>query len=389
MDRAERPGASQNWRENGLAVLVAALVLPNCAASAQEVPLGSLDPKRLADEAQAEAEIELQVPRLTWGLAIEVENDWTFSSDDPDAELNDLYPTVEGELAFEVLEGTGVFAAFTFEPVQDPEGDRAFEDLGLYINELFLQGQFENVTLTAGKFGPAFALAWDVAPGLYGDAFAEDLELAEMIGAQVGVGFELGGGEHEFNAALFVADRTILSESAFENRGRLNLRDGGAANTNGPESFALSLQGKFDTLTYHLGGRYLSGGEGDPGDEAGLVAAMQYVVEGAGPGDLELLVEGAYLFEAGGGEDDVVYLTLGSAYGIDAIAVSAVYNLRDTEAGTTDHSLSLGLDYEIFDGLSAGLGYQFAREDGIDGHTLGVVIAYEIGGGISFAGLVD
>lgn len=111
------------------------------AASAQAVndpdtPVGAVD---AGEEAQQEA-VEAQgaspsYPLFTYGVGAELENDYTFEADDPAAELNDLFPTIEGAFALEFQEGTGVFSTVVIEPVLDPTGDREFEDVGLYAEE--------------------------------------------------------------------------------------------------------------------------------------------------------------------------------------------------------------------------------------------------------------
>lgn len=340
-----------------------------------------------SEQATAEAEPDLAYPRVTYGVSVELENDWTFDSTDPAAEINDLYPTVETALALEFAEGSGLFSTLVLEPVLDPVDDRAFEDLGLYAEELFAQITLGGVALRAGKFDPAFGAAFDTAPGIFGTSFAEDYELTERLGAGVAVPFEAYGGEHTLSGALFRADRSIFSNSLFTERGNLDESDGGPSNTDAPESFAIALDGAFDKTTYvvayNAGIRYQQGGEGSPGDELGFVLGMSWTGE-VGPGELGLMAETAYLNEAEATRDNAAYVTLGAAYGIDRFTVSGVYAIRDFDNASADNLATATVEYEILDGLSAGVGYAYANEGGENSHTLGVLVAYEFGGGFSF-----
>jgi hypothetical protein len=64
-------------------------------------------------------------------LSIEVENDWTSSTDDSAAEINDLYPTVVLGTTVEFSRNFSLNFEATLEPVEDATKDRAFEDYAL------------------------------------------------------------------------------------------------------------------------------------------------------------------------------------------------------------------------------------------------------------------
>lgn len=345
---------------------------------------GVTDPGARAEAEEAAAEAAPGVfPRLTYGVAIELEDDWTFDATDSAAEINDLYPTVEAALGLEFAPGTGIYSSLVFEPVRDPVDDREFEDLGLYAEELYGQIDLGPAALRAGKFNPAFGFAWDAAPGIFGTDFAEDYELTERIGAGIAVPFEALGGEHTLSGALFMADRTFLSNSLFTERGNLDEADGGPSNTDAPESFAISLDGEIAPLTYTAGMRYQAGGEGDPGDELGFVSGLIWTTE-AGPGELELLAEAAYLKDAEASTDNAAYFTFGAAYGIDRVTVSGVYGIRDLDSAPSDEFATATVEYELVDGLSAGIGYRYGDEEGEESHTVGFLLAYEFGGSLAF-----
>ena len=117
--------------------------------------------------------------------------------------------------------------------------DRNFGDLGLSVETFFLTYNAEEHGLFVGKFNPLFGRAWDLAAGLYGSDFAEDYEITERLG--IGGYFDLSPslGINRLSASMFLADTTLLSETAFNNRGRFTRR------------LALNFCGSFDIDPRH------------------------------------------------------------------------------------------------------------------------------------------
>ena len=91
--------------------------------------------------------------RKTFGLSgeltVEFQNDNNIDSDDPDAELSDLYNTTELAAELTINHFLSGHTSLTFEPVLDPDpgDDRFFEDQGLYAEELYAK-----VALGGGRF---------------------------------------------------------------------------------------------------------------------------------------------------------------------------------------------------------------------------------------------
>lgn len=341
---------------------------------------------------------ENSAPRISWTIAAEVEDDWTFSANDSAAEINDLSPTVETALSFEFIEEAGLFSTLVLEPVRDPRNDRTFSDVGLYAEELYGQLANGQIKIRAGKFNPAFGQAWDTAPGIFGTSFAEDYELTERVGGGFAWSLPAASGAHELSASLFMADRTVLSNSAFTKRGQLSNDDGGASNTGGLQSFAVSLDGALSgecgstgSACYTAGFRYQPGGDNDLGDEKGFVLGIRPRKE-AGSGELELLAEAAYFIDAEAGDVNAFYGTIGAAYEFHSgdaaeaglpLTASAVYSLRDFEKNKASHLATTTLEAEITPGFSVGIGYAFSRKESENAHALGILFAYEIGGGMA------
>ena len=327
-------------------------------------------------------------PLIEGTVLFEQQNDYAFDSDDPGAEINDLFATIEAALALNINEFISVQSLFVLEPVRDPTpfDDRFIEDHGGFFEELYLQFAFGNFRVFGGKFDASFGTAWDKAPGIYGVDFAEDYELVERIGGGVAVsGQHAAFGDVTVTANVFFADTSVLSESIFTNRGRVRVSDGGASNTESLESVSLTLDGEnvaaISDFTYHIGYRHQAAGAGDAGDEDGVVAGFTKGFTLADGNKLETIVEGVFLNQADGGPDDLYYLTTGAAYIFGPWNVSGSYTLRETDVSggsdVTDHLAQLSAGYQFESGLTLDAGYRYSREDDIETHIVGVLLTYE------------
>ena len=128
--------------------------------------------------------------RFNWEASLEFGADSTLKSDVAVDELTDVYETFEASGALQLTDRVSLFSTVTIESMTGATSNRAFEDMGFYVNELGLSFSLGDSTVSVGKISPAFGMAWDTAPGFYGTAFAEDYELAEMIG--ISAEFALG-----------------------------------------------------------------------------------------------------------------------------------------------------------------------------------------------------
>lgn len=321
---------------------------------------------------------EESYPRLTGEVVIEVENDFTFDSDDRTAEINDLFNTTEAAVAFELSPLTAFNATLLIEPVRDPgpNDDRVFEDHGLFVEELYLSHDFGSAAIVAGKFNPAFGFAWDAGPGLYGSDFAEDYELTERLGGAVEIPFAAGSTTGAFAVSVFMADRTLLSDSLGATRGDTDRADGGVSNTKAPESVIASVYAQTGSVAWNLGARRQAKGVGDTDDEFGFVAGALTSLEGSG---VDLLGEVAYFPNFDGGAAGQFNGTFGVGAPVGPAYLSAAYSLREVQNATTDHLLTASAEFEIAEGASIGVGYKFAEEGGVDSHTVGALFVYEFG----------
>ncbi len=331
------------------------------------------------------AQAQESFPRFNADVAIELQNDSVVSSEDADAEINDLAPTVEPYLRFQATEGLSLDASLVIEPVLDPEpgNSRFFGDVGMFVEELKIVYEAGELTLQGGKFNPSFGLAWDLAPGIYGTDFAGDYELTERLGGSAAYTF---GGRHDsghtFQFNLFRLDTSPLSESVFTDRGETNRSDGGPSNTGAPTSISATLdgQGFGGGWDYHLGVTRQDVENGE--DFVGVVGAAYSSLDLNDRLTFDPLLEVAYLSSDDGAGQDRLYVTGSAGFGYDAFNVALSYTYRETDPASGDPSVVDGLfqasgGYDFGNGLTFDLGYKFDDSEGTESHTIGALLAYE------------
>lgn len=322
-------------------------------------------------------------PLIEGELETGLSSDWTFQSDDPTAEIIDLY----AEAALAVKLNAANWLAFnlglTFEPVLDPQAstDRYFGDHGLYVDTLNIQVEHAGFMAVAGKFGAGFGTAWDVTPGIYGTNFTEDYEYSEMIGFGGAYSFDAGApGVITLGGNVFFMDDTFLSDSAFAKRGRNSVSSGGPGNTGRLDNFSFTIDGSdipaVDGLAWHLGYVHLHAGVGDVSDVNGFAAGLVRETELGNGITFGWNTEVAYFDGANGANDEALYLTGGLSVvnGPWHGEVSATLRRTDYAAGGRDNDLLTQVSggYEFENGVDLSLGYVMSREAGERSHTVGL-----------------
>ncbi|MFC3061623.1 hypothetical protein [Paenirhodobacter populi] len=315
-------------------------------------------------------------------LGLEFGIDSTFRSDDPDAELTDVFGTAELALRLRLTKGAALNFGATAESVLDPRPgkDRTFGDIGLYIDTLNVEVEAGPVTLTAGKFAAGFGTAWDTMPGIWGSDLAEDYELAEQLG--FGLAWDLGEtpvGALTFGVNLFTADTSALSDSAFTKRGRLTRADGGAGNTGKLNNVSLTLDGAdiaaAPGLSWHLGYRELKPGLGDSATERGMVFGLAQALDLGNGTELTVVGEVARLRNVGGGDDRADYATLGIGFARGPWHGEIAASTRKTRLGAggseRDSLVQISGGYTWENGIDLSLGYARLSEAGAKSDTIG------------------
>lgn len=352
-------------------------------------------------------------PCLAYSVSGELQDEWLFSARPAANEANDISPTLGATLDFRPVDDFSMIATVTTEAVRDrePGNDRAFQDIGTYLEELYGEARFNPVTFRFGKFSPIFGLATNEAPGFNATEFSGDYDNEERWAAEAAVSFEALDMSHQFGASIFTADRTALSESLFTNRGHLRLSDGGADNTSGLSSAALTLSGCLGgetdecyadgTFGYRLGLRHQKAGAASqdqldegaaPRDELAFLAAATTRFEIADETVLRALSEVAYVDHLSGESADALIWTGTLELERESIAYSIGYSARQTfipgAPDETDYLVDVAAFYTFNEDLALlgeswklGAGYtHLSAAGGETAHVATLRLSFEIEG---------
>ena len=330
-----------------------------------------------------------QTPRVEISIPIEVQNDWTYDSDDSANKHNQLFTKIEPEATLHLIPGLTLVGHAVIEPVREAEAgeDRYFEDEGIFVEDLFVDYAFSRYGLRGGKFTPAFGVGWEITPGVYGTDFAEaGYEFAERIGIAGRAGFEAGSaGAYTLTAHGFFLDTTIMSESLGRGRGTTDRSDGGVSNTGDLSSYALTLDGEDIAGFKGLGARlsYIRQAKGvdSTDDEKGISVALWHELELGGELTLSPMVEYVQFDDAEGVDgQDRDFLTAAGRLGWRNWNLTLAYTGRDTEITGApeidDYQFQVSAGYSFGFGLELDVGWQIVEESGIESRRLGVLVAY-------------
>lgn len=159
--------------------------------------------------------------------------------------------------------------------------DRQFsiDDHAIFIEELKINFENEDLVFFAGKYNPYFGNVWNKKrqSSIFSNVFGRDYQLREKIGLGVTALFE----KSELSFYPFFNDNTDLSNSAIHRRGR-NRREYDISGNNGSlSSYVIALSGKelphLDDLTYHLAYKKLDVESQNLSEESGYVASFEYL----------------------------------------------------------------------------------------------------------------
>ena len=328
-------------------------------------------------------------PRVVVSIPIEVQNDWTYDSDDASNKHDQLFTKIEPEATVHFMRGLTLVGHAVLEPVRDPEAgeDRFFEDEGIFVEDLYLDYAFARHGLRGGKFTPAFGIGWDITPGIYGTDFAEaGYEFAERIGIAGRAGFEIeSAGAYTLTAHAFFLDTTFLSQSLGRGRGATDRGDGGVSNTEDLSSYALTLDGEKVAGIDGLGARisYVRQAKGvdNEKDEKGISAALWHELKLGEDLTLPPIVEYVHFDDAEGVDgQDRDFLTVAGQLGWRSWNLTLAYTGRDTEtsgvAEIDDYQFQVSAGYSFKFGVDIDVGWQIVEESGVETQRLGVLVAY-------------
>ncbi|NKB54841.1 MAG: porin [Alphaproteobacteria bacterium] len=326
-------------------------------------------------------------PQISGEVVFEVENDWTYDSDDRANQNNDLFLTIEPALTLQLSSSWSIYAHAVLEPVRDPEQfeNRYFEDNGLYVEDLFVEYADGAFGAKAGKLNVGFGVAWDIAPGVFGTDFGEDgYEISERIGVIGNYTFASEqAGEHRVSVGSFFLDTTILSQSTLRGRGDTRKRDGGVSNTEDFSSFVVAVDGgkipKLGNLAYHAAYLHQASGVGDTADESAVALALYTSAAVAGGITVSPLVEYVHQEDAAGVADrDIDFLTLAAQAEWNGFNLAVAWTGRRTDAAADqdDYQFQVSAGYAFDFGLTFDVGWRIADEADVETRTLGAIVAY-------------
>jgi hypothetical protein len=326
-------------------------------------------------------------PSISGEIPIEIENDWTFKSDDRANQSNDLYTTIEPAVTVQLSPSWSIFGHAVLEPVGSAGKfeNRTFEDIGFYIEDLFVEFNKMAFNVKAGKLNAGFGVAWDRTPGLYGTDLAEDgYETSERIGV-IG-GWIVDGkaaGTHTVSVGSFFQDITFLSQSVLKGRGDTRKGDGGVSNTEDFSSFIVALNGEkikgLGNFGYHISYMHQANGVGDPSDETSFAIAGFTSFDFGKGVTFSPMVEFVRQENPGGVQNqDRDFLTVASQLEWRRYNLAAAWTKRHTfkMADDRDYQFQLSAGYSFDFGLSVDLGWKIAEEGNVETQTVGMLASY-------------
>lgn len=340
------------------------------------------------------------VPYVVGFLDIDVFNDYTFQSDDPDEEINDLFTETRLNLSAMFARELYLEIGFLLAPEgEPPPGNRTFENHGVRIDTLALTWDREQFWVSGGKGRANHGIAANTAPGIWGgDILFEAFDVNERLGFSGN--FEIGNertGHHALYAGIFTADNSFLSRPYLSD-GEANSRsDGGVSNTGQLDSFVLAVDGtgipSINGLRYHLSAvkqavDRINDPNGDPlpteqiGDESRIAAAVEWLgIEIGKEAALTPLIEYGRLWNARGLKDREERFLTGSLLLTirrwNIALASTAWNIdqpADEKVDNTQIQTSGGYSFE--NGIRLDVGYRFLDEFGIQSHTFGIMFNY-------------
>jgi hypothetical protein len=258
-----------------------------------------------------------------------------------------IYATIEPEITVNLSDSLRLFGHLILEPVKDPIDDRtnAFRSQGLYAEELYAVLTVSQFEFQLGKIDPAFGIATDEAPGVYGSTLAEGYDFKAALGLAANVTlFENTAGTGDdavtvkqmLQASVFTSDPTVLSRSLLTDRGLYHWQDNRVGNTSLPESFALAytystLNAEDDVAgpTGRIALRRLAARDAGVPDEWDVLATARTSIDLGDERALRPLAEIAYLIHEGGRARNAVAGTAGLEFQQDDWIASATGAVHD------------------------------------------------------------
>ncbi len=342
-------------------------------------------------------------PYVSGHIDLSIHADSIIDAPDEDEEINEVFSHSHADLKLHMNEEVSINTKVKLEGESSGHshqhsssfhGDKYFEDHELFVQELTVNYDNDDIALYAGKFNPIVGIDYHSMPGVYGYQKVEEYAILERIGAGVGLKVDSKNyGNHRIDVSSFFDDTTFLSDSLINQRGHTSEEDGGISNTEDFSSYAVSLGAEnlqvpaakvLNGFSYRVGAATQAKGSGDDSDETRYTAAVGYEVKITEDVSAKIITEYADVSHWGGEEHhDRAYRTAatGLYYKGWNAAVSYTDIGNDAEDDHDDHDgyvAQVSGGYKFDNGIGVDLGYRNSDEDGDKRDTVGLLVSYSI-----------
>tara|TARA_A100001011_G_scaffold96578_1_gene101614 strand:- start:2009 stop:3175 length:1167 start_codon:yes stop_codon:yes gene_type:complete len=337
-------------------------------------------------------------------VGIRVHADHVNDAGEGEEEVNEYYTHSHVELGSRIAEGFNIDTNLKIEGEPGGHGHggiarthdgetRVFEDHPLIVESLTLTYSYEDFSVYLGKFNPKVGLDYHSFPGLYSYSMIEEYKIAERIGAGVKFGANFDDfGTHQLNVSGFHADTTFLSDAILDSRGHTSKSDGGLANTEDFDSYAISLGGKdfysldnniVERLSYRFGYALQKAGIGNEEDEARYSLSLSYRENFSDKISKTLIFEYMDIEHYSGEEaHDRSYFTSSLGLELYPYSFSTTYTFVDNDAPEEedeDHDgkiLQISVGYAVTPDINISFGFKRADEENEVNERFGLGFKY-------------
>ena len=352
--------------------------------------------------ASIRAEEVKQFPNITGSVLFQAEADRVLSSKKTSVSPNNAFFYVEPKINLNFNRNWAIKTDWRLQPNDvfttrdqvNPERYRTFlstdRGLGLHepallIEEIKVQFENEDMKFFAGKFDPGFGTANNKTKriGVFTSQFTEDYNLREKIGAGISALLE----NSKVTVNTFFNDTTGLSESALNNRGRADRKNGQAGNTGTLSSYSILMSGQnfvgIDDWIYNIGYRSL-GVDNIAGRkrEKGYVFGTEYAYQIAENTTLIPFFEAVKINNFTGEEGrNAIYSTTAliakySSWTASVAILTRNIKQRQRTYNISDNQMQLSVGYKFTDNLTLDVTRSNLKEDGYKASLIGAQVSY-------------
>jgi hypothetical protein len=265
-------------------------------------------------------------------------------------------------------------------------GDRFFDDHPLYIEELAINYDDDNMGAYIGKFTPRIGLDTHAAPGWWGMLIFEEFQLRNKIGFGGYIKNENDTfGHHQLDIATFYADTTFLSQSTLFNRTDISENDGGASNTEDLSSFTANLSGDIlnnDHFNYYIGYAHQGVDQTGEEDEKRFVFGLSASHDLTDHITLTAMTDITDIEHLNGeAAHDRRYASFGFGLDIDHWTMGGTYTHINNDADNAGESMNgfntqMSVGYNFDNGFGIDVGYQAQDSEGEKSDRIGGLLKY-------------